>query len=186
MDEPTNNLTSIEQFRRKREDLTRIKKQDEPTIQPDRISGARILLQVSPEQASTLTGIPIADLDLMESGLLTPDITQLQSLSRRHSAFLSSGSISRWRAPGLASSIRHCTGTNNISLFLTGGTHEHRTSHLPLLRPHIRGNVCTQATPTHGEDVQAVQQALQNIQGIALVLLAILLLPGATQTLAGG
>lgn len=70
------NLRSLEEFRNKKEGVKLAR-----PIQPDRISGARILLQFTQQQASTLTGIPVADLELMESGLLTPDLPQLQALS---------------------------------------------------------------------------------------------------------
>ena len=77
----TDNLTSINEYRNNKENKRSQVPHKEPTIYPERINGARVLAQFSIEQASKLTGIAATDLELMESGLLTPDIPQLQSLS---------------------------------------------------------------------------------------------------------
>ena len=76
MSDGLTNLSSIEEFRSRKEGL-----KPERDIQQERISGARLLGGFTLDQASTLTGIPDADLMLMESGLLIPDVRQLQSLS---------------------------------------------------------------------------------------------------------
>lgn len=77
----TDNLTDLTHYRQKKAQPDIQAEHNEHTVYPDRIVSARILSQFTLEQTSTLTGVPVADLEMIESGLLTPDITQLQSLS---------------------------------------------------------------------------------------------------------
>jgi ribosome-binding protein aMBF1 (putative translation factor) len=51
------------------------------TIYPDRVASARILMQLSIEQVAELSGIGVADLEMFETGMLTPTYEQLQVLA---------------------------------------------------------------------------------------------------------